>query len=371
MPAFIIPAIGACVALCLAIGVWFRDKAGTLKNRYLSLSAAMIGLVLLEGALITGHVYDLSPFLFGWSFPAFAFLGPFLSLYFESISDERGPSWQRGRTHVTVAAVLLLTLIPWYFAGGKARWLIDNGLPAPGLTGTAAVTAIVFYILASALLLLLCLVASFARAQSVANLGLRQWIVRLLQIALVCWGFYAAQLLASLFGVANDMTVGLLNLLLTIGLATVALLMAIRPADVHAAEAAPMPPSQKYERSAVDRQELEAIMMRVQRVVELEKIHRESSLTLSKLSSAVRTKPNRLSQALNVCAGGFHEWLAKTRIQDALVVMETGEGSGLLDIAYLVGFNSKSTFYQAFKRETGVTPAVWLKQRMSMIPSDQ
>lgn len=44
-------------------------------------------------------------------------------------------------------------------------------------------------------------------------------------------------------------------------------------------------------------------------------------------------------------AGGFHQWLADTRIADAQAMLRSGEASSLIDAAYAVGFtpNGPST----------------------------
>lgn len=115
----------------------------------------------------------------------------------------------------------------------------------------------------------------------------------------------------------------------------------------------------KYARSALTAADYDRIMAKVSAAIAERHIHRDPNLGLPGLAAATGVSPNDLSQTLNVRAGGFHQWLAATRIADAQAQLQSGEASGLVDAAYAVGFNSKSTFYTAFRRATGLTPGAW------------
>lgn len=118
----------------------------------------------------------------------------------------------------------------------------------------------------------------------------------------------------------------------------------------------------KYARSALAAADYDRIMAKVSAATAERHIHRDPNLGLPGLAAATGVSPNDLSQTLNVRAGGFHRWLADARIADAQVMLRSGEASSLIDAAYAVGFNSKSTFYSAFRRVTGLTPGAWLAE---------
>ena len=72
--------------------------------------------------------------------------------------------------------------------------------------------------------------------------------------------------------------------------------------------------------------------------------------------------PNLASQTLNEEIGStFFDYVAHWRIEAAKPRILSGEAS-ILAIALEVGFNSRSTFYKAFKRETGMTPKAFARQ---------
>ena len=66
--------------------------------------------------------------------------------------------------------------------------------------------------------------------------------------------------------------------------------------------------------------------------------------------------PNQVSQTLNQEIGAsFFDYVARWRIAASKPLITAGDAS-VLTVALDVGFNSRSAFYKAFKRETGLTP---------------
>ena len=64
---------------------------------------------------------------------------------------------------------------------------------------------------------------------------------------------------------------------------------------------------------------------------------------------------NQISHALNQALGlSFYAWLNQQRIRHLLA--QPRRPSGPLQMAFAVGFKSASTFYKAFRLETGTTP---------------
>ncbi|MCH2168635.1 MAG: helix-turn-helix transcriptional regulator [Oceanicola sp.] len=63
-----------------------------------------------------------------------------------------------------------------------------------------------------------------------------------------------------------------------------------------------------------------------------------------------------MSQTLNQEIGAsFFDYVARWRIEASKPLIMAGQES-VLAVALDVGFNSRSTFYKAFNRETGMTP---------------
>ncbi|MEJ5106021.1 helix-turn-helix domain-containing protein [Chryseobacterium sp. MYb328] len=87
-----------------------------------------------------------------------------------------------------------------------------------------------------------------------------------------------------------------------------------------------------------------------------EKPYRDDRLTLQKLAEQMNMSEKKLSQLINQHTGKhFFDFTNEFRINDAKVLLKENLQLTVLEILYEVGFNSKSSFYTAFKKETNQT----------------
>lgn len=125
----------------------------------------------------------------------------------------------------------------------------------------------------------------------------------------------------------------------------------------------------KYEKSALSEAHIDRIEANIHKVMREDKLYLNPNLSLGDLAKAVSEPANYVSQTLNGRLGDtFFDFINKQRIQDALPLLNH-ENKTILDIAYDVGFNSRSSFYKAFKQETGLTPTTY-KQQMQETQSE-
>jgi len=89
----------------------------------------------------------------------------------------------------------------------------------------------------------------------------------------------------------------------------------------------------------------------------LNKEYRNPLINLNDIAKRTGLPKNRISMIINQMTGkNFNELINTYRIEDAKALI-LNNNSNILDIAYEVGFNSKSTFNTAFKKYTGSTPS--------------
>ena len=87
---------------------------------------------------------------------------------------------------------------------------------------------------------------------------------------------------------------------------------------------------------------------------------REPALTLSDLARQLGTNTSYLSRAMNDGLGmNFNEMINRMRAEEAARMIERGEGDDLLDVAFAVGFSSKTTFNRVFKAVHGAAPTTY------------
>lgn len=119
-------------------------------------------------------------------------------------------------------------------------------------------------------------------------------------------------------------------------------------------------PKKKYEKSALSEEREDAVLGKLNRLLEAEKPYLDSDLSLPKLAARLDTSPHHLSQLLNDRLGKtFFDWLATHRIAEAQRLLNEAATANLKidEIAERVGYNSPSAFHTAFKRLTSQTPA--------------
>jgi AraC-like DNA-binding protein len=90
-----------------------------------------------------------------------------------------------------------------------------------------------------------------------------------------------------------------------------------------------------------------------------DRLYLDPNLSLTKLARHVRVASNHVSQTLNeALEETFFDYVNRWRIEAALPHIAEGKET-VLTIALDVGFNTRSTFYTAFKRVTGMTPRAY------------
>lgn len=95
-------------------------------------------------------------------------------------------------------------------------------------------------------------------------------------------------------------------------------------------------------------------------------LYLDPELSLPKLADYLGTTVNHVSQTINAgLQTTFFDYINQKRVEAAIKLMQSDTSSreAILDIALEVGFNSTSTFYNAFRKVTGQTPGAY-RQRM-------
>jgi AraC-like DNA-binding protein len=121
----------------------------------------------------------------------------------------------------------------------------------------------------------------------------------------------------------------------------------------------PTPPTAKYQRSALDAGRAARIAAKLAQAMREDRPYLEPELSLFELARRIGVPSNYLSQTLNEHIGeNFFDYINRWRVEAALPLLRAGERS-VLEIALEVGFNSRSTFYKAFRKVTGHAPGAY------------
>lgn len=116
----------------------------------------------------------------------------------------------------------------------------------------------------------------------------------------------------------------------------------------------------KYQAKKINDDEVRSLSLKLQEVVNTKEIYSNPELKINDLAQKMNISAHQLSQLLNDNLGkSFPNFINEIRIEKACELMEIDNRLKLEAIGYEVGFNSKSTFFAAFKKIKGTTPLTY------------
>ncbi|MBU2864695.1 helix-turn-helix transcriptional regulator [Reinekea forsetii] len=114
---------------------------------------------------------------------------------------------------------------------------------------------------------------------------------------------------------------------------------------------------QKYANSSIDEERLKRIAGKVEQKVMEENCYLNPDIDASTLATELGISVHYLSQVFSrEMQTTFYSYINDARIEAAKEALATSQQS-VLDVALSVGYNTRSSFYNAFKKRTGMTPS--------------
>lgn len=128
----------------------------------------------------------------------------------------------------------------------------------------------------------------------------------------------------------------------------------------------------KYTKTQLEGLDKEKEVDKLIALIENEKVFYDEGLDLKMLAEKMNLTRHQVSEILNNVLGtNFHQFIREYRIREAQMLIQTQKNMNILNIAYEVGFQSKSTFNAAFKKITGLTPMEYKNQVNPTPPHQQ
>ncbi len=112
----------------------------------------------------------------------------------------------------------------------------------------------------------------------------------------------------------------------------------------------------------------------IEQLIKNEKLYRDPNIELSDFASRCDVPKYLLTLFLNQHYGkSFPDFINHYRIEEAKKLFEDSENQrySVEVIAQKCGFNSRSAFYSAFKKQTGITPVHFLRHYNQSVKGDQ
>ncbi|MCA1918889.1 MAG: helix-turn-helix domain-containing protein [Flavobacterium piscis] len=118
---------------------------------------------------------------------------------------------------------------------------------------------------------------------------------------------------------------------------------------------------EKYKNKEIDKETLNLIHQKLSVIVEKE-LFLNPNFSLEEAAKELKLTKHLLSQYVNEVLGkSFSSLIKEYRIDKAKKLLETETNYTIENLGYDSGFNSKSAFFTAFKKTTGLTPAEYQK----------
>ncbi|MGY4395409.1 AraC-like DNA-binding protein/multisubunit Na+/H+ antiporter MnhE subunit [Sphingomonas sp. UYAg733] len=309
----------------------------------------------------------------------------FLLGYVKAITAGEGEDWRPARWQLGAPVAMVLCWIPFQLLPGAARLgLYEGRVPPVTAMALAAVIGLLLFIvlwiaqlLAVSILIVKRITQHRKRVRqlcsNVALLDLR-WLDGLLVLVVIGALIALADPIFALWSgraLLDDVGGGAFEVALLLGLALFGLgqsralpdwaddvLEDPRP-DMTIENIASNTPGNRYARSALGYDDCLTIADRLDEAMARSALWRDPFLTLKLLSEHVATKPYYVSQAINAGRDrNFFDYVNGWRVKAACEALKNSD-ENVLAICEASGFNSKSTFNNAFRRETGMTPTAW------------
>lgn len=124
--------------------------------------------------------------------------------------------------------------------------------------------------------------------------------------------------------------------------------------------------TQKTEETANHSSDQELVLQKyaLEQLMEETKIYQNPKLSLDELASAMDISRHELSRIINQGIGKtFFDMVNSYRIEEFIEEYTKGHNLTFLEVAYQVGFNSKSAFNRAFRKATKLSPSEYFKKQ--------
>ena len=122
----------------------------------------------------------------------------------------------------------------------------------------------------------------------------------------------------------------------------------------------------KYATIKINDEKSEQICFRIQNLMETEKPYLRMEYTLPEMAKELNVLPCILSMILNSkLNSSFPDYINSLRIKTAIYILNDFHKKNLTieTVAYECGFNNRTSFYKAFKKQTGKLPSAFIPDK--------
>jgi AraC-like DNA-binding protein len=350
----VVSLLGVLQGAFLASVLWTHARGNRTANRLLALLLFFFTLHLLHIVLYWTRSLGAAPHFFGvpWFFPYL--YGPLLFLYARSLGASSGTLRLRDHLHALPFLVVALAFCRFYLLSSEVKLRILEA----SYERAGAASGLVLAVFAIQFVHFLGYMVATLRGTAGGD-SQNRWAKRLLlgfAATFVSWFAYG---LAVTLGLPYSRAIDIgVTLAMTATIYAIGY-KALREPEIFLGDLRKRERG-RYERPPLGPSEVEEQRGRLLAMMEVTKPYTDASLRLTDLAALVGLHAHELSQVINQSfAQSYNDFVNRYRVEEAkrLLSDPAREADSLLTLAFEAGFNNKTSFNEAFKKHTGMTPS--------------
>lgn len=333
---FFFSALGAFNGFLLSLYFAINAKKKNFTNYFLSLLLLVLSIRIIKSVFFyfTPHISNI---FIQIGLSACIMIGPLLYLYLNSYSEKKA-NW---KIHVIPYLVLMTALGIFYpYVEHQAiwsRWIV------------CGIYLQWFMYIILSFQYIFPIIQKFKKKENLKNLDV--WFLSIYLGVLFIW-------LAYTIAAYTSYIVGALSF--TFVLYLIVLLLIFRNSNESTTF---FEEKEKYKNKEIDKKTLQLIEQKFSLILDKE-LFLNPNFTLEDAAKELKITKHILSQYVNEILGkSFSSLIREYRVEKAKQLLETETNYTIESLGYDSGFNSKSTFFTAFKKITGSTPAEYQKSQ--------
>lgn len=191
----------------------------------------------------------------------------------------------------------------------------------------------------------------------IARFYVLAWTILL--ISILCFNFYALGILSDSIIFRHAIQLGTMAEMLLFQFAIVDRLMKPKEESIVKVERESKQNSRNQRIASLNQEDL---IYQINHILSEEKLFCDEDLNVNRLSTILGIRSDQTSALLNEKLGvSFTQLLSKYRIEEACKILKEDPSKNILTVAFAVGFNTKSAFYESFQKIVGKTPTEYKK----------
>lgn len=331
---FFFSALGAFNGFLLSLYFAINAKNKVFSNYFLSLLLLVLSIRIIKSVFFYFNPH-LSNIFIQIGLSACVLIGPFLFLYLKSCTGDEKPNWTK---HV-IPYLAVITILGFFYPYVEhreiwSRWIVKT-----------IYYQWLLYIIVS-LKYLKPIIQKLKEKESLKKLDI--WLISIHLGVTFIWLAYTVAAYTSYI-------VGALSFTFILYLITLLLIFK------NSKESTFFQEKEKYKNKEIDTETRNLIDQKLSILIEKE-LFLNPNFTLEEAAKELKVTKHILSQYINETLGkSFSTLIKEYRIEKAKTLLETEKNYTIESLGYDSGFNSKSTFFTAFKKTTGLTPAEYQK----------